>query len=690
VKGVGPARAAMLQARGLETVEDLLHYFPFRYEDRSNLKPISQLAPGEQATVIAEVKSSKLSALRGRKLDILEVVFTDSSGSTLRGKWFHGRYIADRLTEGTRVALFGKIEFDNYRGELQMMHPEHEVLSGEEDDGDTALHTGRIVPVYEAVGKVNTRILRTILHRILEQMPDLEDHLPSHIVARLKFPSRTNAVRDAHFPPPGTPVRLLNAFRSPAQFRLIFEEFFWLECGLELKRRRARTMPGIGFQLTDRVREQIVKLLPFKPTGAQKRVLKEIAQDMAHPSPMNRLMQGDVGSGKTIVAAEAAVIAVENGYQVAILAPTEILAQQHYYSLKPLFQKLGYVIALLTGSSTAREKQKLKDMLRAGMIPVAIGTHALIEKDVEFANLGFVIIDEQHRFGVMQRFELARKGVTPDVLVMTATPIPRTLAMTIYGDLDISVIDELPPGRQKIVTKHYTEHQTEIAYSEMRREIDSGRQAYVVYPVIEESETQAMKAAQQMYEHLSTEVFPDVPIGLLHGRLPAAEKEAAMDAFKNQRTKILVSTTVIEVGVDVPNATVMIVEQAERFGLSQLHQLRGRVGRGAAQSYCMLITTKLNDTGKERIRTMVDSTDGFKIAEMDLKLRGPGEFFGTKQSGLPSLRIANILRDPDILSNAKHEARAFVEEPPSPEALARAVEYIRGHWQRRYGLVQVG
>jgi ATP-dependent DNA helicase RecG len=680
----------MLQTRGLETVEDLLHYFPFRYEDRSNLKSIAKLAPGEQATVIAEVKSSKLSALRGRKLDILEVVFTDSSGSTLRGKWFHGRYIADRLTEGTRVALFGKIEFDNYRGEIQMMHPEHEVLSGEEDDGDSALHTGRIVPVYEAVGKVNTRILRTILHRILEQMPDLEDHLPSHIAMRLKFPGRTEAVRESHFPSPGSQIRMLNAFRSPAQFRLIFEEFFWLECGLELKRRRARTMPGIEFQLTDRVREQIVKLLPFKPTGAQKRVLKEVAQDMAHPSPMNRLMQGDVGSGKTIVAAEAAVIAVENGYQVAILAPTEILAQQHYYSLKPLFHKLGYVIALLTGSSTAREKQKLKEMLRAGMIPIAIGTHALIEKDVEFANLGFVIIDEQHRFGVMQRFELARKGVTPDVLVMTATPIPRTLAMTIYGDLDISVIDELPPGRQPVLTKHYTEHQTEIAYSEMRREIDSGRQAYVVYPVIEESETQAMKAAQQMYEHLSTEVFPDVPVGLLHGRLPSAEKEAAMDAFKNQRTKILVSTTVIEVGVDVPNATVMIIEQAERFGLSQLHQLRGRVGRGAAQSYCMLITTKLNDTGKERIRTMVDSTDGFKIAEMDLKLRGPGEFFGTKQSGLPSLRIANILRDPDILSAAKHEARAFVEEPPSPEALARAVEYIKGHWQRRYGLVQVG
>ncbi len=680
----------MLQSKGLETVEDLLHYFPFRYEDRSNLKPISQLAPGEQATVIAEVKSSKLSGFRRRNLGLFEATFTDASGATLLGKWFHGAYLADRLTVGTRVALYGKIEFDNYRGELQMMHPETELLSGEDDEGDSSLHTGRIVPVYEAAGKVNTRILRTIIHRVLQEMPALEDYLPRHICDKLKFPNRTEAVRAAHFPPPGITIRMLNAFRSPAQFRLIFEEFFWLECGLEITRRRSRSMPGIEFQLTDRVREQIIKLLPFKPTGAQKRVLKEIAEDMSHTSPMNRLMQGDVGSGKTIVAAEAAVIAVENGYQVAILAPTEILAQQHYFSLKPLFQKLGYVVALLTGSSTAREKQKLKDMLRAGMIPIAIGTHALIEKDVEFAKLGFVIIDEQHRFGVMQRFELARKGITPDVLVMTATPIPRTLAMTIYGDLDISTIDELPPGRRKIMTKHYVNDQVEIAYSEMRREIDSGRQAYVVYPVIEESETQAMKAAQQMYQELSSEIFPDVPVGLLHGRLGSAEKEASMEAFKSGRTKILVSTTVIEVGVDVPNATVMIVEQAERFGLSQLHQLRGRVGRGAEQSYCLLITGKLNDTAKERIRTLVDSTDGFKIAEMDLKLRGPGEFFGTKQSGLPSLRIANILRDPDILAAAKHEARAFVEEPPSPEGFSKAVEYIKGLWQRRYGLVQVG
>jgi ATP-dependent DNA helicase RecG len=405
---------------------------------------------------------------------------------------------------------------------------------------------------------------------------------------------------------------------------------------------------------------------------------------------MHRLLQGDVGSGKTIVAAEAAVIALENGYQVALLAPTEILAAQHFYSLKPLLRKLGYEPVLLTGSLPAKDKQKIKQMLVVGMIPIAIGTHALIEKDVEFRNLGLVIIDEQHRFGVLQRFGLAQKAAAPDVLVMTATPIPRSLAMTIYGDLDVSVIDEMPPGRKKILTKHYTGDQVELAFSQVRQEIDAGAQAYVVYPVIEESETQAMKAATAMHTHLATNVFPDVEVGLLHGKLGAAEKEAAMESFKAGRTKILVSTTVIEVGVDVPNATVMVIEQAERFGLSQLHQLRGRVGRGSAQSYCLLVTEKLGDTGKERIRTMVDSQDGFEIAEMDLKLRGPGEFFGTKQSGMPSLRIANILRDPDILGAAKDEARSFVENPPSEADYASAVEYIKGHWQRRYALVLVG
>ncbi len=371
-----------------------------------------------------------------------------------------------------------------------------------------------------------------------------------------------------------------------------------------------------------------------------------------------------------------------------MLAPTEILATQHYFSLKPIFEKLGYQVNLLTGSS--KDKEVFKRALAAGMIQVAIGTHALIEKDVEFQKLGFVVIDEQHRFGVMQRFELARKGMAPDVLVMTATPIPRTLAMTAYGDLDVSTIDELPPGRKPIVTKHHKADEIERVWSFLKTQVDVGRQAYVVYPVIEESETQAVKAAQSMHDHLAREVFPQLRVALLHGRLPAAQKEAIMQEFKSGATHILVATTVIEVGVDVPNATVMVIEQAERFGLAQLHQLRGRVGRGAQQSYCLLVTDKLGDSGKERIRTMVDSNDGFEIAEMDLRLRGPGEFFGTKQSGLPSLRIASIVRDREILEIARREANDFVANPPSREELGAAVAYIRDHWQRKYGLVQVG
>jgi ATP-dependent DNA helicase RecG len=405
---------------------------------------------------------------------------------------------------------------------------------------------------------------------------------------------------------------------------------------------------------------------------------------------MNRLLQGDVGSGKTIVAAEAAVIAIENGYQVAVLAPTEILAAQHGYYFKQILSRLGYVAVLLTGSFTSREKAQLKKLVAEGLAHVVIGTHALLEKDVEFHKLGLAIIDEQHRFGVLQRLGLVQKGIHPDVLVMTATPIPRTLAMTIYGDLDVSVIDEMPPGRKPIVTKHATADRVEQVYSFMKRQIDQGRQAYVVYPVIEESETQAMKAAQKMYEHLSREVFPDIPVGLMHGRLGGDEKEAVMQRFKEGLIKILVSTTVIEVGMDVSNASVMVVEQAERFGLAQLHQLRGRVGRGAAQSYCILVTEKMNDAARERIRTLVDSTDGFYISEMDLKLRGPGEFFGTKQSGLPSLRVANILRDAEILEVARREAVDFIARPPSEDDLRRAVAYIRDHWQRRYGLVTVG
>jgi ATP-dependent DNA helicase RecG len=693
VKGVGPARAAMLEAKGLRTVEDLLHYPPFRYEDRSNVKTIRDLAPGEMATVLAEVRSTKMAGFQRRNLGLFQASFTDSSRAVLAGKWFHGGYLTDVFTPGLKVALYGKVEFDSYSGELTMLHPEYEILSGEEDDA--SLHTGRVVPIYEAAGRITTRMFRSLIARVLESVAPgaaslIEDALPRHILDRLKLPDRWTALQALHFPPQESDLRLLNAFRSPAQYRLIFEEFFWLECGLELKRAKARLYPGIAFALTDRVRERIKAMLPFKPTGAQKRVLGEIARDMATPHPMYRLLQGDVGSGKTLVAAEAAIIAIENGYQVAVLAPTEILAAQHFFYFKKLFQKLDYVTIMLTGSATAREKVQLKKLLAAGLAPVVVGTHALLEADVEFAKLGLAIVDEQHRFGVEQRQKLMEKGSHPDVLVMTATPIPRTLALTVYGDLDVSVIDEMPPGRKPIVTRHVTEDRIEQVYSFLKKQIDLGRQANVVYPVIEESETQAMKAAQKMHEHLSRIVFPETAVGLLHGKLPTEEKESAMDKFQRGETKILVATTVIEVGVDVPNATVMLVEQAERFGLAQLHQLRGRVGRGAEQSYCILVTGKLNDTGRERIRTLVESSDGFYIAEMDMKLRGPGEFFGTKQSGLPALQIGNIMRDAEVLEIARNEAAAFVGNPPDEEELRRAVGFIRDHWQRRYGLVQVG
>jgi len=688
VKGVGPARAEMLETKGLVTVEDLLAYAPFRYEDRTNIKTIAQLAPGEMATVVADLQSAHLRGFRRRNIGLFEAIFKDASKERLLAKWFHGGYLVDRFLPGVRVALYGKIELDNYTGDLLMMHPEFEILAGDDADGDAALHTGRIVPVYEAAGKVTTRAFRSLVHRVLESIAPLEDDLPSALRESLKLPDRWSATRALHFPPPETDLRLLNDYRTPAQWRLIFEEFFWLECGLSLKRAKARLQPGISFELNDRVREKIKAMLPFKPTGAQKRVLKEIAHDMEAPHPMSRLLQGDVGSGKTLVAAEAAVIAIENGYQAAVLAPTEILASQHYFYFKNLFQKMGYVPALLTGSNTQREKSQLKKLLAEGLIHVGIGTHALIEEDVEWKKLGLAIVDEQHRFGVMQRMRLASKAKHPDVLVMTATPIPRTLALTIYGDLDISIIDELPPGRRPIETKNVTDDRVESVYSFMQQQIAQGRQAYVVYPVIEESE--AMKAAQQMYQHLSGKVFPDIRVGLLHGKLKNEEKETVMDQFRRGEVKILVSTTVIEVGVDVPNATVMVIEQAERFGLAQLHQLRGRVGRGAEQSYCILVTGKLGDSARERIRTMVDSSDGFYIAEMDLKLRGPGEFFGTKQSGLPALRIANIIRDKEILELARGEAQAFISNPPSQEQLRRAVTYLREHWQRRYGLVQVG
>src|SRR5438874_33725 len=758
----------MLEAKGLLTVEDLLSYVPFRYEDRSNTKTIAQLAPGEMATVVAEVRTARVAGFRRRNLGLFEASFTDASGAVLRAKWFHGEYLAKTLEPGRRLALFGKVEFDNYTGELFMLHPEFELLTDDDEDADAALHVGRVVPVYEGVSKVNTRALRTIVHAALGQIAPLADTLPESIRRQLKLVDRWTAIREAHFPPADSDLRLLNAFRSPAQFRLIFEEFFWLECGLMARRGKARQQVGIAFELTERVRERIKTMLPFKPTAAQKRVLGEIARDMAAPRPMHRLLQGDVGSGKTIVAVEASVIAIENGYQTAMLAPTEILAAQHYLYLKPLLSKLGYVVALLTGSFSSREKVQLKKLLAEGLVHVAVGTHALLEKDVEFHNLGLAIVDEQHRFGVMQRMELARKGVHPDVLVMTATPIPRTLALTLYGDLDVSIIDELPPGRTPITTRSISNERAPEVWDFVRKQVALGRQAYVVYPVIEsageegdllardvneqEAETSgtvtrrgnartqasaqrrfatrrpgaidprapgsarelarlrqtsfkgmpeptptrnvSLKSATDMYEELRKNIFPDLRIALLHGRLSSDEKELVMARFQRGDINVLVATTVIEVGVDVPNATVMVIEHAERFGLSQLHQLRGRIGRGSHKSYCVLMTGgKITPQGVQRLDAMLRTQDGFAIAELDLEQRGPGEFFGTKQAGAPSFRAANLIRDRKLLELARAEAQRVVEEkglPISKMDRNTMMFHLKTHWQRRYGLVEVG
>ena len=691
VKGIGPARGGMLAAKGLLTVADLLYYAPFRYEDRTNVKTISQLVPGEKAAVLARVTHARFSRFRNRGHGLLEVALEDGSGAELQARWFHGERYGDSLVREARVVLFGKVELDRSLGERLMVQPEVEFLTGEEDEEET-LHSGRIIAIYEAAAKVNTRAFRKLIHGILQQVEMPDDALPESVRERIGLPDLATAIEHVHCPPVEADLRLLNDYRSPAQVRLIFDEFFWLECGLALKKSKAKAVAGIPFAVNEAVRGKIKQMLPFKPTGAQRKVIQEIANDMKRPHPMNRLLQGDVGSGKTMVAAQAGIIALENGFQVAILAPTEILATQHFGYFKRLLGSLGYSVALLTGSIAARDKTQIKKAMVDGSAQVVVGTHALLQEDVAFRNLGLAIVDEQHRFGVRQRWQLFQKGnsAQADVLVMTATPIPRTLALTIYGDLDVSTIDEMPPGRKPIKTKQVEESAVESVYSFIAQEIREGRQAYIVYPVVEESETSSVKAAEQMFTKLSTIVFPQLRVGLLHGRMPPDEKDAAMRSFQSGATEILVATTVIEVGVDVPNASVMVIEQAERFGLAQIHQLRGRVGRGKHQSYCILVTGKQNETARERIRTLVESNDGFYIAEMDMKLRGPGEFFGTKQSGIPGLRLGDLLRDADILEHAREEARALLAREGNNAELRDAIRYIQEHWQRRYGLVQVG
>jgi ATP-dependent DNA helicase RecG len=706
LKGIGPRLAETLAAKGIRTLEDLLYYLPFRYEDRINPRSIEQLQPGEMASVIAEVRSSAL--FQTRKMPIFEMT-AGQGRSKLKCLWFRGGYLEGKFKPGALVALYGKVEYSTFgRGGLQMLQPQFEILHQPPEPGEAplsseelqrfeSLETGRIVPIYEATGRLNARWFRRNIRTALEQMPPtIADAIPAAIRGRYNLVPRAEAFWHVHWPDAGESFADLQSARTPAHRRLIFEELFFLELGLELKRRKARLRPGIAFTIDERVRGAVKRILPFHPTAAQKRVLKEIAADMAEPSPMRRLLQGDVGSGKTIVAFEAAAIAIENGYQVAMMAPTEILATQHYLSARRILEAAGYRVVLLTGSLDQQRKRAIRSHLARGHAQMVIGTHALLESSVEFERLGLVIVDEQHRFGVLQRMTLMRKNseVQPDVLVMTATPIPRTLAMTLYGDLDVSIIDELPPGRTPVSTRVVTAERAEEVWEFVRRIVASGKQAYVVYPVIEESEKETeLKAAIRMYDELRKKVFPEFLLGLLHGRMSAEEKDDVMRRFKAGELQILVSTTVIEVGVDVPNASVMVIEHAERFGLSQMHQLRGRIGRGASKSYCLLMTRgKISEELQQRLDTMVRTSDGFEIAEKDLELRGPGEFFGTKQAGMPSLRVANLIRDRELLEVAKREARTLVNgtSEATAEEKRLAAEHLRAHWNRRFGLVEAG
>jgi ATP-dependent DNA helicase RecG len=840
VRGVGERIGQELGRRGVATVEDLLYHLPFRYEDRLNPRPLADLKAGEVVSVIGEVRGAIL--LRTRGAPIFEIVVGQGL-STVKCLWFHGQYLQGKFHVGQMVAVYGRLEQSRSggAGKFKMVQPTFELLPDPAATGPNAardaefvmLEMGRIVPVYESLGgtsawgqKLGSRWLRRVMWTAFEDLmrPSVEpdapaasgptapvpESLPTTLRERLGMPGRLEALAAIHFPETGTPLAALQDATTPAHRRLIFEEFWYLELGLELKRRRMHERAGTAFVTDDNVRAALKQILPFRPTAAQKRVLGEIVADMRKPQPMRRLLQGDVGSGKTIVALEAALVAIENGYQVALMAPTEILATQHYLSARKLLgDKISprnnwpYRIALLTGSLSDAAKRETRGRIARGEAQLVIGTHALQEQTVDFNNLGLVIVDEQHRFGVEQRFRLMKKpdasGMPsePDVLVMTATPIPRTLALTVYGDLEASILDELPPGRTPIATRRMPQSRADEVWQFVRKQVAAGQQAYVVYPVIEgdkddhpeldfatseedatalstendgsrtpdsaplkmprkgatflrgavaptentkgfnkqaslqsgagsvaafqlsgDSENgsgvaskgkakkpkktaksagvsytkQKLRSATEMFEELSHGALAGLRLGLLHGRMSADDKDVTMARFKRGEIDVLISTTVIEVGVDVPNASVMVIEHAERFGLAQLHQLRGRVGRGVSKSVCVLLTgPRVSAQAEERLDAMVATQDGFALAELDLKQRGPGEFFGTRQAGMPELRVANLVRDRALLELAKAEANRFAEAPDpamSREEIDAVWSRLKEQWQRRYGLVE--
>ncbi|MCY4132767.1 MAG: ATP-dependent DNA helicase RecG [Nitrospira sp.] len=725
-KGVGPKRALLLEKLGIRTIEDALWFLPWRYEDRSRIVSISQLVPGEKATIAGTIRHAGLRRTRRRNMTLFTMSVQDETGA-VEVVFFNQAYLDDVLKNGLRVVLSGPVMRHRRGVGVQMRTPHYEVV---EEDEDLLLHVGRIVPVYHETRGLSSRQLRRILWGLLETYgSDLQDPLPSRLLEQHQWPSLNAAIASLHFPGTGSDLSLLNDWQTPAHHRLAFEEGFLLQLALALRQRmRQSASPGIAFRLSGSYTTPLQEHLPFQLTDAQQRVLAEIEADMRAARPMNRLLQGDVGSGKTIVALHAMLGACGDGYQAALMAPTELLAEQHVLTIRPYLDALDVSVAFLTGGTSPKERAAVLARIAAGDVQLIVGTHALLEQDVQFAKLGIVVVDEQHKFGVLQRGKLREKALYPDVLVMTATPIPRTLAMTIYGDLDVSVIDELPAGRQPIRTRVFRHNARSRVYELVRKEVNEGRQAYIVYPLVEESEKLDLEAVMQAAERLRSTEFVGMHVGIIHGRMKSDERAQIMKAFRAGDVHILVATTVIEVGVDVPNATVMVIEHADRFGLAQLHQLRGRVGRGAQRSFCFLISSAgrrrdlgtdvpargtfdpalpfppepaadrlrvpagPTQTAQQRLKAMVQCSDGFAIAEQDLRIRGPGEMMGTRQSGIPEFRVMNLVRDVTALEQARQEAFVMIEQDPQlshPDHQLLKATVLR-KWQTKLELGTIG
>ena len=726
-KGVGPKRALLLEKLGIRTIEDALWFLPWRYEDRSRIVSISQLVSGEKATIAGTIHQAKLRRTRRRNMTLFTMSVRDETGA-VEVVFFNQNYLEGVLKNGLRVVLSGPVVTHSRGIGFQMRTPQYEVVDADED---LLLHVGRIVPVYHETRGLSSRHLRRIMWGLLEEYgAHLQDPLPSRLLEQHQWPSLDAAIASLHFPGNGLELSLLNDWKTSAHHRLAFEEGFLLQLALALRQRMNQSVvPGIAFRLTGTFTAPLQKQLPFRLTDAQQRVIAEIEADMRAPQPMNRLLQGDVGSGKTIVALHAMLAACGDGYQAALMAPTEILAEQHVSTIRPYLESLDISVAFLTGGTSQKERAAVLERVAEGDVQLIVGTHALLEQDVQFSRLGVVVVDEQHKFGVLQRGKLREKALHPDVLVMTATPIPRTLAMTVYGDLDVSVIDELPAGRKPIQTRVFRHNARSRAYELVRKEVNAGRQAYIVYPLVEESEKLDLEAVMQAVERLRETEFPAMRLEVLHGRMKSDERAKIMKAFRAGGVQVLVATTVIEVGLDMPNATVMVIEHADRFGLAQLHQLRGRVGRGAQRSFCFLISsagrrqdqgpdvptmqgahdltlpfseetaaermraqTRPTQTAEQRLKAMVHCSDGFAIAEQDLRIRGPGEMLGTRQSGIPEFRVMNLVRDATVLEQARQEAFALMERDPQlshpDHRLLKAV--VLRKWQAKLDLGSIG